>query len=74
MIALVLLACAVVVTIGAEWPRIDAKVGLDARRRRARVRRKQSLKVVRSDDDDFAASVQRDLARLPTIDVREERR
>ena len=74
VIAIVLLACAVVVTIAAEWPRIDAKIGLDARRRRNRMRRKQTLKVVRSDDDDFAASVQRDLARLPTIEEREERR
>jgi hypothetical protein len=30
--------------------------------------------VLRSETDDFAASVERDLANLPTIEEREERR
>jgi hypothetical protein len=72
--AVILLACAVLVVVGAEWPRLDAKAGLGARRRRSRVRRKRSLKLIRSESDDFAASVQRDLANLPTIEEREERR
>lgn len=72
-IAVVLLACAVVVLIGAEWPRLDARFGGEARRRRDRARRKQGLKVLRSESDEFAASVERDLANLPTIE-REERR
>ena len=36
------------------------------RRRRARERRKSNLRVLRPGDDDFAASVERDLAQLPT--------
>lgn len=72
-IAVVLLACAVAVLVGAEWPRLDARFGGEARRRRDRARRKQGLKVLRSESDEFAASVERDLANLPTIE-REERR
>ena len=72
--AVVLLACAVVVLAGAEWPRLAARFGKEARRRRERARRKAGLRVVTSDTDDFAASVQRDLANLPTIEEREERR
>jgi hypothetical protein len=64
-----LLALAVAVVIGAEWPRLEARVGGDARRRRERARRKASLRVVPTNDaDDFAASVERDLAQLPTIE------
>ena len=74
LFAVVLLVCAVAVVVGAEWPRLDRKVGLDARRRRERSRRKRNLKVLRTDTDEFAASVQRDLANLPTIEEREERR
>jgi D-serine dehydratase len=72
-----LLALAVALVIGAEWPRlgtrIDARMGADARRRRERARRKANLRVVRDDADDFAASVERDLAQLPTIDETERR-
>jgi hypothetical protein len=64
-----LLALAVAVVIGAEWPRLEARVGGDARRRRERARRKASLRVVPTNDaDDFAASVERDLAQLPTTE------
>jgi hypothetical protein len=57
------------VVIGAEWPRLEARVGGDARRRRERARRKASLRVVPTNDaDDFAASVERDLAQLPTTE------
>jgi hypothetical protein len=49
-------------------------LGADARRRRERARRKQGLKILKNDSDDFAASVERDLAKLPTIEEREERR
>jgi len=68
-----LLALAVAVVIGAEWPRIGAGLGGDARRRRERAKQKSSLRVVRDDVDDFAASVERDLANLPTIDETEHR-
>jgi hypothetical protein len=68
-----LLACAVVVLVAAEWPRLDRWVGSEARRSRERSKRKQKLKVVRSEEslEEFAASVERDLSRLPTIDERD---
>jgi hypothetical protein len=68
-----LLAAAVVVLVAAEWPRLEGRISPritgEARRRRQRERRKASLRVVQTTDaDDFAASVERDLANLPTID------
>lgn len=63
-----LLACAVATLVIAEWPRISAVLGADGRRRRDRARRKSQLKVVRTDQDDFAESVQRDLDSLPTVE------
>lgn len=68
-----LLAAAVAVLVVAEWPRVSAPFGSDARKRRERTRRKSQLKVVRSDTDEFAASVRRDLDMLPTIEERESR-
>jgi hypothetical protein len=69
-----LLAVAVVLVAGAEWPRLDERFGIESRSRRQRARRKASLRVVRDDEaDEFAASVERDLANLPTIDDRERR-
>ena len=67
-----LLAVAVVLVAGAEWPRLGERLGSDSRSRRQRARRKASLHVVRDNEaDEFAASVERDLANLPTIDDRE---
>jgi hypothetical protein len=73
-----LLAATIVVVIAAEWPRLEGRVGAqwsgDARRRRQREKRKASLRVIQSTDaDDFAASVERDLANLPTIEDRDRR-
>ena len=70
-----LLAVAVVLVAGAEWPRLEARFGVDSRRERQRAKRKKSFRVVGNDDeaDEFAASVERDLANLPTIDDRERR-
>ncbi len=65
---IVLLALAAVLVVAVEWPRLDRVVGRDARRRRDRARRKAQLHVVTTDDDDFVASVQRDLEALPTIE------
>ena len=68
---LALLACAVVVLVAAEWPRLSTRVGTDARRRRDRERRKANLRLLepdRTESEEFAASVERDLSRLPTID------
>ena len=73
-----LLALAIAVVVGAEWPRLEsrlaARVGVDARRKRERAKRKASLRVVQhTDADDFAASVERDLAQLPTIEETDRR-
>jgi hypothetical protein len=73
-----LLACAVVAVIGAEWPRLSRTLGLEGRQRRRRERRKAQFHVVRGEGgleekEDFAASVERDLAQLPTIDERDRR-
>ena len=73
-----LLAAAVAVVVAAEWPRLERRVGGqisgEARRRRERERRKASLRVVQTtDQDDFAASVERDLANLPTIEESDRR-
>jgi hypothetical protein len=68
-----LLACAAAVLVGAEWPRLSERLGADARRKRERARRKQSLKVLRNESEEFAASVERDLRSLPTIEEHENR-
>ena len=77
---LALLAAAVVLVAGAEWPRLEERFGGESRRPRERPKRpkragKPPLHLVRDDDeaDEFAASVERDLANLPTIDDRERR-
>lgn len=67
-LSVALLACAVVAVIGAEWPRIGERVGLEARRKRERAKRKSQLKLLRTESDDFAASVERDLEQLPTLE------
>jgi hypothetical protein len=66
MFALLVLAAAAV--IGAEWPRLSARYGNEARRRRERSKRKSQLKLLRTERDEFEASVARDLDNLPTIE------
>jgi hypothetical protein len=68
-----LLAGALAVLVAAEWPTLNRWVGIEARRGRQRARRKANLKVIRSEEslEEFAASVERDLSRLPTIDERD---
>jgi len=72
-IALLGLAVAVVVT--AEWPRLAERLPIGAEHARKRRRRRSDLRLVRTeeldDSDEFAASVQRDLERLPTIKERD---
>lgn len=63
-----LLAAATVVLVGAEWPRLSERFGAPARARRERARRKSNLRLLRTESDEFAASVERDLANLPTAD------
>ena len=71
---LALLAGAVAVFVGAEWPRLAAKLGVEGRRSRQRAKRKSNLRLLRTDSEEFAASVERDLDRLPTIEERDTRR
>jgi hypothetical protein len=71
---IVLVALAVALVVAAEWSRIQTVVGADARRRREREQRKASLRLIKTDDEEFVASVERDLAELPTIDERDRRR
>lgn len=62
--AVVLLVAAVVLLAAAEWPRLRSLVHI-------RPRRRAHLRVVQDETDetdDFAKSVERDLAALPTID------
>ena len=68
-----LFVAAIAVLVAAEWPRLDRVFGKEGRRGRERARRKANLKVIRSEDslEEFAASVERDLSRLPTIDERD---
>jgi cell division protein FtsL len=69
-----LLACAVAAVVGAEWPRLSARFGHEARQRRERTRRKSEWKVIRTETEEFAASVERDLERLPTIEETDRKR
>jgi hypothetical protein len=74
-LSIALLAAALVVLVAAEWPRLEERLGADARRQRDRRRRKESLQLLHGDTDseEFAASVKRDLSQLPTIDERDVR-
>lgn len=72
MIAVVLLAAAVVLLAAAEWPRLGGRINVRWRRRR-----RANLRVVpdeTDETDDFARSVERDLASLPTIDEHDVKR
>lgn len=67
-----LLAAAVAVLVAAEWPRLSGRLGFEPRLPRRRRRRgKPHLHVVPNESEEFAASVERDLQRLPTIDERD---
>ena len=77
VLAVVLVACAVLLVLGAEWPRLTAgfRGRSEARVRRERQRRKSELRVIHGgDDDDFAESVRRDLDRLPVIEEPNDRK
>jgi hypothetical protein len=70
-IALALLAAALVLIAATEWGWISGRLGIEGRQRRERKRRKSQLRVVRTETDEFARAVERDLAALPTVDERE---
>jgi hypothetical protein len=78
-LSVALLACAVLAVVGAEWPRLKERLGLEGRKKRQRARRKSQWKLVRGeaedlDAEDFAASVERDLENLPTTTLDESDR
>jgi hypothetical protein len=68
---IVLLGLAVALVLASHWSGIGSAIGVEARRKRERERRKAKLRVVRTEDEEFVASVQRDLDRLPTVEERE---
>jgi hypothetical protein len=72
--ALVLLGCAALLVLAADWSRVSGRFeGL--RTERSRIRRKRRLTIVEGgEDDDFAESVERDLANLPVLDKRDDQR
>jgi hypothetical protein len=73
VIALVLIACAVGLVVGAEWPRLAGRFGRPERDRPARRKRRRGkgdLTLVETepgDVDDFERSVARDLENLPVL-------
>jgi hypothetical protein len=73
-----LVALATIILILAEWPRLAPRLPIQAKPRRPRRRpRRADLRVVppeADDSDEFAASVERDLARLPTTQERDRNR
>jgi hypothetical protein len=69
-----MLACAVAVLVAAEWPRLQSRTGLEARRRRERARQKSQLKLLRTESDEFEAAVQRDLEQLPVMQEQDRER
>lgn len=72
LVGVVLLVAAIALLLAAEWPRLAARAGVDPQTRRARARKRSHLRVVENDDsDEFARAVERDLAKLPTIDDRD---
>ena len=74
-IAFGLLVATVLVVVGAEWPRLSARLGADAWASWRRRRRKEKLVLIQGEEgeDDFVRSVERDLADLPVLDEHEDR-
>jgi hypothetical protein len=73
ILAIVLIGCALLLILGAEWPRLSQRFVGEERPKRRRRRRSQRLRVVEPEADDFEASVQRDLENLPVIEERDGR-
>jgi hypothetical protein len=72
----VLLVAAAALLVAAEWHRFGVRVpaGPKRPRRRARQKSKSQLRVVHPETEEFARSVERDLAALPTIDEQDAKR
>jgi hypothetical protein len=79
-VGIVLLVAAAVLLVAAEWTRIRRPAAPAPRARaarfpeRRRVRGRPKLEVVRPESEEFARSVERDLAALPTIDEHDVKR
>ena len=74
-VAVILLAAAIAIVAACEWPRLGRRLHVPKRETRAAKRRsKANLRVVTSDHEEFARSVERDLAALPTIDEQDAKR
>lgn len=79
VIAIVLVACAVALVVGAEWPKLAGPLGRKRPTRRRRRRRgRGDLTLVEGeggpgDRDDFERSVARDLENLPVLGDPEDR-
>ena len=78
VVAITLVACAVALVVGAEWPRLGARWERERPARRRRERRKRELTLVEGagevgDRDDFERSVARDLDNLPVLDESDDR-
>jgi hypothetical protein len=73
-VAIALLVAALALLAAAEWPRLARRAGIARPSRKKRPARRAHLRVVDDDEsDEFARSVERDLANLPTIDDRDRR-
>jgi hypothetical protein len=73
-IAIALLVAALALVAAAEWPRLARRMGV-VRSPRRRTKRRAHLHVVDDDEsDEFARSVERDLANLPTTNERDRRK
>jgi hypothetical protein len=72
---LVALLFAAALVVAAEGSRLVNRFGADARKRRARARRKKQFRVVTADDerDAFIRSVASDLDALPTIEEKDRK-
>jgi hypothetical protein len=73
-IAVALLVAAAVLVAAAEWPRLSGRTAVARRPARKRRKGRAKLEAVRPDSEDFARSVERDLAALPTIDEQDAKR
>jgi hypothetical protein len=78
VVAIVLVACAVALVVGAEWPRVAGRWQRERPAHRRRERRKRGLTLVEGtrevgDRDDFERSVARDLDNLPVLDESDDR-
>jgi hypothetical protein len=78
VVALVLMACAVVLVVGAEWPRLAGRIERDRPVRRKRRRRKADLSLVEGatgtgDRDELVRSVAHDLENLPVLGEPDDR-